>query len=318
MVSRFRSAILVVLIALGLIAGLEPAPASAAEQVDISMFHDRLAPYGTWVMHPRYGWVWYPTGVEADWRPYSHGHWVLTDEYGWYWESDYDWGWAPFHYGRWAFDQDYGWIWVPGSVWAPAWVAWRSGGGFVGWAPMPPEAVWQEGVGFGIDIDVGFAPAWTFCEERFLAAPQLIVVPPARNVTIIKQTVKVTNFITINNRIVNRSIDVHRIEAAAGTHIAPVRVREVDHPVSTANSRDVRELRVFRPQPKPSAPREDVTHQQAEQPKRPPTATPRPDHMRQEEQMEHRVPRREEEKRQHEQRRRELECRKNPKACEAQ
>ena len=29
--------------------------------------------------------------------------------------------------GRWFFDDSYGWVWVPGSEWAPAWVAWRYG-----------------------------------------------------------------------------------------------------------------------------------------------------------------------------------------------
>ncbi|MCY1060360.1 hypothetical protein OV142_35060 [Nannocystis sp. SCPEA4] len=29
-------------------------------------------------------------------------------------------------------------MWVPGEVWAPAWVDWRWGGGYVAWAPLPP------------------------------------------------------------------------------------------------------------------------------------------------------------------------------------
>ena len=75
----------------------------------------------------------------ADFRPYNTGgHWVWTDEYGWMWASEYAWGWAPFHYGRWVFDDYYGWMWVPGYEWSPAWVEWRTGGDYFGWAPLGP------------------------------------------------------------------------------------------------------------------------------------------------------------------------------------
>ena len=113
-------------------------PAKAQGEVDVGFFYDGLAPFGQWVESPQYGWAWYPTGVEVGWRPYTDGHWIFTDEFGWYWESDWEWGWAPFHYGRWTFDDAYGWVWIPGSEWGPAWVTWRTGGGFIGWAPLPP------------------------------------------------------------------------------------------------------------------------------------------------------------------------------------
>jgi hypothetical protein len=319
MANRFRRAILAILIAIGLVAGLQPAPAAAAVQVDISFFHDRLAPYGHWVMHPRYGWVWYPTSVEAGWRPYTHGDWVLTEEYGWYWDSDYAWGWAPFHYGRWAYDDEYGWIWVPGPVWAPAWVVWRSGGGYVGWAPMPPAAVWQEGIGFGgISVDVTFAPAWTFCEERYVAAPRPILVPPARNLTIIKQTTNVTNYVTINNRIVNKSLDIHRIEAAANRRITPVHVRDVDHPAFAKVERGGPDVKVFRPEGRPlpeaaSPGRRDMARRAFENPQQ------RVERLRQERQMERQAlthqpaSKRDAKERQ----RREVQCPDNPAVCEA-
>jgi hypothetical protein len=47
--------------------------AHAAVTVDISFFHDRLAPYGNWIEHQRYGWVWQPTVVDVSWRPYTDG-----------------------------------------------------------------------------------------------------------------------------------------------------------------------------------------------------------------------------------------------------
>ncbi len=85
--------------------------------------------------------IWVPSRsvVGASFTPYaSGGSWAYTDS-GWMFESDWDWGWAPFHYGRWYREPRYGWVWVPGSVWAPAWVDWRFGGGVVGWAPLPPR-----------------------------------------------------------------------------------------------------------------------------------------------------------------------------------
>jgi hypothetical protein len=106
-------------------------------------FQSTLAPYGDWVDDPTYGEIWAPSAgvVGDDFSPYgSDGNWSLT-EYGWTWVSNYDWGWAPFHYGRWVDRLGYGWCWVPGSVWGPGWVSWRSGGGYAGWAPLPPRGV---------------------------------------------------------------------------------------------------------------------------------------------------------------------------------
>jgi len=78
----------------------------------------------------------------------------MTD-YGNTWVSDYSWGWAPFHYGRWYYDDYYGWTWIPGYEWAPAWVVWRSGGGYYGWAPMAP------GINISININIP-GIYWTF------------------------------------------------------------------------------------------------------------------------------------------------------------
>ncbi len=106
----------------------------------VSPFYGALAPHGDWLWVDDYGWVWQPSAVVvgADFVPYaSGGYWVYT-EWGWSFSSRWAWGWAPFHYGSWVFDPLYGWIWIPDIVWAPAWVDWRIGGGYVGWAPLPP------------------------------------------------------------------------------------------------------------------------------------------------------------------------------------
>jgi hypothetical protein len=234
-------------------------PASAAVTVDLTFFHDRLSPYGDWIQHQRYGWVWHPTAVEVGWRPYTDGHWVMTDDYGWFWESDYDWGWAPFHYGRWAYDGDLGWVWVPGYEWGPAWVAWRDGGGYLGWAPLPPEVGWDAGVGLQLgsfNLGVGlYRPSWVFVGERFFLAPRLreVILEPARNVTVIERTRNVTNYVTVNDRIVNRSVSVERIEKVTGTKVERFKVNEVDRVASGLGPRtDPHTINVFRPAVKPS------------------------------------------------------------------
>src|SRR5436190_19110693 len=47
-------------------------------------FRDALAPFGDWVEDRRWGEVWVPTNVPADWQPYKLGHWAYTQEWGWY------------------------------------------------------------------------------------------------------------------------------------------------------------------------------------------------------------------------------------------
>lgn len=101
-------------------------------------FYTPLATCGTWVEVGSYGRCWRPVGVVVGWRPYCDGYWVWTD-CGWYWASDEPWAWACYHYGWWFYDDTYGWVWVPDIEWAPCWVCWCYGGGYIGWAPLPPH-----------------------------------------------------------------------------------------------------------------------------------------------------------------------------------
>lgn len=138
-----------IIFAIALAAAFMIAPRNTkAQQISFGAFYSSLAPYGQWVAAGSLGMCWHPSGMPVDWTPYSAGHWVWSD-YGWTWVSDYPWGWAPFHYGRWVMDSRVGWIWVPGYVWAPAWVQWRWGGGYCGWAPLPP------GFHFRLDVNIG-------------------------------------------------------------------------------------------------------------------------------------------------------------------
>jgi hypothetical protein len=111
---------------------------SASVQINARAdFEAPLASRGAWVEVGSYGHCWRPAGIAVDWRPYCEGRWVWTD-CGWYWESDEPWAWACYHYGQWVCDPAFGWVWIPDVEWAPAWVVWRTGGGYIGWAPCGP------------------------------------------------------------------------------------------------------------------------------------------------------------------------------------
>jgi hypothetical protein len=151
-------------------------------------FEGALSPYGSWYDDPSYGRVWMPSAnvVGADFSPYSTGgHWVLS-EYGWTWVSDWDWGWAPFHYGRWVMCGGYGWGWVPGSVWGPAWVSWRSGGGYVGWSPLPPHGV-------RIGPPVGVRTPWRFVVANQLGLSRMAYLPAHTVPTVFNRTAVIAN-----------------------------------------------------------------------------------------------------------------------------
>ena len=153
-----------------------------------TQFQDELAPYGDWVDDASYGRVWTPNTslVGTDFTPYeTGGHWVLT-EYGWTWVSDYSWGWAPFHYGRWVILSGFGWCWVPGTMWGPAWVTWRSGGGWVGWAALPPRGV-------SVTTTYGHRSPWRFTRAADLGARRLRCLPMRDMKGMFRRTTNVAN-----------------------------------------------------------------------------------------------------------------------------
>jgi hypothetical protein len=117
---------------------------------------ESLDGYGSWVVDPALGPIWYPT-VAAGWAPYRTGHWEWVGPWGWTWVDDAPWGFVSTHYGRWSFVGNR-WGWVPGAivpapVYAPALVAFVGGSGFdlslsfgsaggVAWFPLAPGEVY--------------------------------------------------------------------------------------------------------------------------------------------------------------------------------
>src|SRR5216110_457727 len=196
-------------------------PVRAAD-VSVDFFYNNLSG-GNWIEVADYGYGWQPDIAVSDpnWRPYADGYWAYTD-YGWTWISYEDFGWATYHYGRWSNLADYGWIWFPGSDldWGPAWVSWRTGGDYVGWAPLPPRGagIVYEGqpIGGQVDVEFDIGPQYyNFCDVRFIGEPVLRdrIFPVSQNVTYIDSTVNVTNITVQNNVVYNYGPDYNVLNA---------------------------------------------------------------------------------------------------------
>ena len=216
----------------GLAAGLSLGVLSARADLEVSAsvqihanadFYTPLSEYGGWVEIGSYGRCWRPAAVAVGWRPYCAGHWVWTD-CGWYWASDEPWGWACYHYGCWTCDPSYGWVWVPGVEWAPAWVSWRVGGGYVGWAPLPPHGARLGG------------PQFVFVQEARFSEPVRPGVVVVNNTTVFNNTTVVNNVKRETRSfgggarqrvVINEGPGAAGIENATGRKVQPVPIQEV-------------------------------------------------------------------------------------------
>ena len=208
--------------------------------VSFQVFYNELSPYGDWVMDPTYGYVWVPY-VDQSFQPYvSNGYWTMTN-FGNTWVSQYDWGWAPFHYGRWYWSTYYGWSWIPGYEWGPAWVSWRTGGGFYGWAPLGP------GMNIGIHINIP-ARHWVFIpQRRFRAGFYHRFMVPHYNVThVFNRTTFINNTYVYNNTTYYTGPNRREIERVTRTSVPVYQVNNSSKPgraIVQNNS-----VNVYRPQ----------------------------------------------------------------------
>ncbi len=209
------------------------------EDVDIATFEEELAPHGRWTDTTEYGRVWIPN-VDENFRPYAtNGRWVVTS-YGNTWVSDYEWGWAAFHYGRWYRDNLWGWVWVPGRVWGPAWVAWRSGGGYYGWAPLGPS----------LSININFPSFfWTFVPQTYITSHHIHnhYIPSTQVVNIYHNTTVIKNNYRVNNRVYVYGPKKQDIERVTNSQVAVYRVDRLNQP---GQSRvEGSSVRIYQPKP---------------------------------------------------------------------
>ena len=206
------------------------APRAKSQDVSIDFFYNNLNG-GSWIEVGNYGYCWQPDVAVSDpsWRPYADGYWAYTD-LGWTWVSYEDYGWATYHYGRWVRLADYGWIWRPGYEWGPAWVSWRFGGGYAGWAPLPPETevVYESRALTGqLDVEFDIGPGYyNFVDVRYIGEPVLRsrIVDVSQNVTYINQTVNVTNITYKNKTVYNYGPDLNVVNQYSSRPIQKLKI----------------------------------------------------------------------------------------------
>jgi hypothetical protein len=211
-----------ILLAVAVLALVFPALRQAEARADVSIdfFYDNIGDGGNWIEAGDYGYCWQPSVAvsNANWRPYADGYWAYTDV-GWTWVSYEDFGWATYHYGRWMRLRGRGWVWVPGREWGPAWVSWRAGGDYAGWAPLPPRRAGDINVDFSpinarADIDFDIGPAsYNFIDVRYIGEPVLRerIFAADQNATYVSKTVNVTNITYTNSVVFNHGPDYNTL-----------------------------------------------------------------------------------------------------------
>ena len=216
-------------------------PQAKSQDFSVDFFYNNLNG-GSWIEVGNYGYCWQPDVAVADptWRPYADGYWAYTDD-GWTWVSYEDFGWATYHYGRWVRLADYGWVWKPGYEWGPAWVSWRTGGNYIGWAPLPPETelVYESRPLTGhLDVEFDIGPAYyNFIDVRYIGEPVLRsrIMPFEQNITYVNQTVNVTNITYKNKTVYNYGPDLNVVNQYSSRPVQRLKLeRQANVDVSAA------------------------------------------------------------------------------------
>jgi hypothetical protein len=222
-----------------------PGPGDYSYEMNMADFYEYLAPHGVWVSYRPYGYVWIPRHVGLRWRPYSSGRWLWTD-YGWTWIAREEWGWIPFHYGRWGWDRALGWFWVPGTVWAPAWVSWRWGDLYMGWAPRPPGLEFAAGTGLRGPYDYP-DHCWVFVEGRYFQHDDLdrYALPFERNASALRFTVHKSELALRDRQIFNDGVDVEEVRRLTRTAVSRHELEDARGPKDNTVSGS--SVRIFRP-----------------------------------------------------------------------
>ena len=120
-----------------------------------------------------------------------------------------------------------------GAEWAPAWVSWRYGSGYIEWAPLSPAIAWDRGrlnLG-GFEIDKWIPPFWhCFVEESaFFTEPvRDHIVLSGRSEILLKLTTNIINYRAIECQVINRGVDIDRIEKDTGQAISRYKIVDVE------------------------------------------------------------------------------------------
>jgi hypothetical protein len=267
-----------ILLAVAALVLLFPALRQAEARTDISIdfFYDNIGDGGNWIEAGEYGYCWQPNVAVSNtsWRPYADGYWAYTDV-GWTWVSYEDFGWATYHYGRWVRLKGRGWVWAPGREWGPAWVSWRTGGDYVGWAPLPPRRGGDIYVDFSpitsrVDIDFDIGPAYyNFIDVRYIGEPVLRerIFAADQNVTYVSKTVNVTNITYNNSQVYNYGPDYNTLSRYSTRPIQKLTIQRETNgdPLAAARSKSLMKVQgdklvvtapqQFQKPPKPISPK---------------------------------------------------------------
>jgi hypothetical protein len=124
---------------------------------------------------------------------------------------------------------------VPGTEWGPAWVTFRSAPDYIGWAPLPPDDYWDDNYGFRRHVDVVDVRCWNFVRPQGFVARRFDRYAYDRRdyPRFIHNTTNITNITIINNRVVNRGIQVDHVERLTHRRIDRVSVADADRPTRT-------------------------------------------------------------------------------------
>jgi len=213
-----KTKVLLTAILFTILAGMFETTEASYGNVHFSYFYENLRSHGRWLVLDDDFIVWQPYRMNTGWTPYYRGSWIWTD-YGWYWDTDEPFGYIVYHYGRWYYDDYYGWLWVPDYEWAPAWVDWRYDDVYVGWAPLPPYAMFHRtrGIYFTVNININFAH-WHFVKYRHFSSPfnENYYVGRDYKYRIYNHTHREDNGMYYDNGIRNRGVDRNIIERRGG------------------------------------------------------------------------------------------------------
>lgn len=226
------------------------------KDVDLDVLIEAIDDYGKWRRHDAYGDVWTPE-VADDWRPYTIGQWAHDEAAGWTWVSEEPFGWVVYHYGRWSRNDEFGWFWVPGTQWAPAWVAWREADEHVGWAPLPPEPPDYTGPPYERTViydEPRYEAFWVFATYSLFVQPHIhrhiIWHRHHHHHDIYRKSRRGHHARWRHRRIVNRGVSLRDLRKRARRHVRPAHV-VVSHRERARNKRHRRDghglVRVYRP-----------------------------------------------------------------------